>query len=54
MKKRKLYFLILLITLILVPGFFYTKRGKKIEVIRTTSIVGGIEVNFSIPVVADE
>src|SRR5512139_990964 len=47
MKKRRIYFLVPLLILILVSGFFYAERGTKTGAIRTTGIVEGIEVNLS-------
>jgi HlyD family secretion protein len=47
MKKRLLFFAIILLIVISITGFLYTRKGKKAETIRTTGIVEGIEVNLS-------
>lgn len=47
MKKRLLFFAIILLIVVSMAGLFYTRKGKKAETIRTTGIVEGIEVNLS-------
>lgn len=47
MKRRWVYFVIILLILITVFGILYFRRDKRFEPIRTTGIVEAIEVNIS-------
>lgn len=47
MKRRWIYFAIIILILIAVSMIFYTRKGRKFEFIRTIGIIEGIEVNIS-------
>jgi HlyD family secretion protein len=47
MKRKKLFIIILILTVIAVMLFFYLNRPKKSESVKSTGIIEGIEVNLS-------
>jgi HlyD family secretion protein len=47
MKKRIIIFAVIILIVIIIFVFFYAQKGEKVEAIRTTGIVEGIEINLS-------
>jgi multidrug resistance efflux pump len=47
MKKKIIILTIAVLTAVVILGVFYTRKGKRTDVIQTTGIVEGIEVNLS-------